>query len=83
MEASSPVRIVFNSRTQVISVELVANRSVLAYCFIGDDVNCEAIADALSTKKLPDAAMEFRKLVDDQRKQIPLNKRRGVRLTGL
>lgn len=53
-----------NGKIEVVSPD----GDVLAWCFIGDDENVERIADLLSTKRLPDAAMKMRKIAQDARR---------------
>ncbi len=51
-----------------VTVELEETGEVLAYCQIGDDLHVELIADSLSAKRLPNAAMKLRQMAMDARK---------------
>ncbi len=47
---------------------------LLAHCMIGDDEAVEQIADILSSKRLPDKAMELRRMAQDARSPLYLEK---------
>ena len=51
-----------------ITVEVEETGEVLAHCQIGDDLHVELIADLLSAKRLPNAAMKLRQMAMDARR---------------
>lgn len=65
-KADSPVKI--ERRGNRISVRSKLTGAELAWCFVGDEVATEAIADLLSAKGAGAAAMEFRQAVMDDRR---------------
>lgn len=68
-----------NGKIEVVSPD----GDVLAWCFIGDDENVERIADLLSTKRLPEAAMKMRKIAQDARRVRSSFPQSVQRFTGL
>ena len=54
----------------MIEVEHKDSGDVLARCAIGDDEAVERIADLLSTKRQPEAAMQVRQIAQDARKPV-------------
>lgn len=62
----SPVQI--RRKGDLIEIVDRRNRALLAWCFIGDDDNLERIADILSQKGQPHAAMELRELARSDRR---------------
>ena len=66
-------------RTSPVVIQRMGNRieiehretgEVLAHCFIGDELAVEAIADALSAKRLGRDAEKLRKMVQDARPKL-------------
>lgn len=66
--SDSPIKI--ERRGQKLEVVHRDSGGVLAWCYIGDEVNTERIADILSAKGLRREAMEFRQLVADDRRPL-------------
>ena len=69
----SPVTIrYYKSGERKNRVEIESNETgrVLAWCYIGDDLHVERIADILSMKRLPREAAALRKLAQDARRPI-------------
>ena len=66
MASTSPVLI--RRVKNRIEVESKSTGDVLASCYIGDEAGCEKIADILSAKYLGLAAMEFREMVQADRR---------------
>lgn len=64
--ADSPVKI--ERRSQILEVIHRDSGGVLAWCYIGDEVNTERIADILSEKGLRTEAMTWRQMVADDRR---------------
>jgi hypothetical protein len=64
-ERKSPVLITL--RGNRIEVEHRETGDLLAYCFLGDELACEDIADSLSAKRLGKEAMKFREMVRNAR----------------
>lgn len=62
----SPV--IIRRSKQRIEVESRDTGDILATCNIGDELMCERIADILSSKYLGAAAMEFREMVQQDRR---------------
>lgn len=50
---------------QRLIVEDRDSGTVYAYCYVGHDLDVESIADSLSLKRMPKAAMKFRKMARD------------------
>jgi hypothetical protein len=82
MPAKEPVDIYRDNRNaNRLIVEDTRDGNILAWCYVGDDENVEAIADLLSVKRLPNSAMKFRQMAMDARKRPGVGN--GVRVTGL
>lgn len=65
-QRTSPV--VIQRRGNKIEVEMRESGDLLAWCWIGDDLSVETIADLLSAKRLGPDAEKLRQMVVDARK---------------
>jgi hypothetical protein len=70
MPKTSPV--VIQRLGNKIEIEHRETGELLAWCWIGDDVSVETIADLLSAKRLGADAMKLRQMVQDARRITPI-----------
>lgn len=67
---AKPSPILFQRRGNKVEIEHRETGELLAWCWIGDDLMVEKIADILSMKRLPEDAMKLRQMAVDARKPI-------------
>lgn len=71
-KTESPVIIQWDRKKNLLKVEDRESGTVLARCYIGDDLMVESIADSLSAKRLPKDADKVRQILMDARRAVSM-----------